>query len=419
MRVFISSDIEGTAGIVHWEQVLNGPEYEGGRTLLENEVNAAIDGAAKKVTATYAFPYQHHVTMEPMNATARVTDDKCEVWCGTQNGEAALAAASEACGLPVAKCDVYKLLLGGGFGRRGRADYVRQAVLIAKEMPGTPVKLIWSREEDMTHGTYHPNTMCKLTGGLDAQGNLVGLHVRISGQSILASLLPQNLVNGMDPVTFQGLMPTGVEAAYGYTVPNLLIDHAMRNPHITAGFWRGVNVNQNALYIECFMDELARAAGQDPLAFRRKLMAKHPKNLAVLNAVAEKIGWDKPVPQGVFRGLAQHMGYVESLAVNRVPRRIHALGHRRSLFPLAARAVLSLGMHQEQRPLKRLAVGQNRSKSRRPEIGVHRHFPCKNRSRRRRCHRPLYRIKPRPRRAARKCRNRNQHRNSQYQPAPH
>src|SRR5450755_903132 len=132
------------------------------------DAKAAIDGAATKVTATYAFPYQAHVTMEPMNATARYTADKCEVWCGTQNGEAALAAAAEACGLPVAQCEVYKLLLGGGFGRRGRADYVRQAVLVAKEMPGTPVKLIWSREEDMTHGSYHPTTMCKLTGGLDA-----------------------------------------------------------------------------------------------------------------------------------------------------------------------------------------------------------------------------------------------------------
>ena len=124
--------------------------------------------------------------MEPMNATALWTPDKCEVWCGTQNGEAALAAAAEAAGLPVAKCDVYKQMLGTGFGRRGRADYVRQAVLVAKQMPGTPVKLIWSREEDMTHGSYHPTTMCKLTGGLDKDGNLVGLHVRISGQSILA-----------------------------------------------------------------------------------------------------------------------------------------------------------------------------------------------------------------------------------------
>ena len=267
----------------------------------------AIDGAVKKVTATYSFPYQHHVTMEPMNATALYTADKCEVWCGTQNGEAALAAASEACGLPIAKCEVYKLMLGGGFGRRGRADYVRQAVLIAKEMPGTPIKMIWSREEDMTHCQYHPTTMCKLTGGLDAQGNLVGLHIRISGQSILASLLPQNLVNGMDPATFQGFMASGPEAAYGYTVPNLLIDHAMRNPHLTAGFWRGVNVNQNTVYMECFMDELAEAAGQDPLAFRMKMLK--PKNAAVLKAAADKAGYGKPLPEGHFHGIAQVMGY--------------------------------------------------------------------------------------------------------------
>jgi len=271
------------------------------------DAKAAIAGAAKKVEATYSFPYQHHVTMEPMNATARVTADKCEVWCGTQNGEAALAAASEASGLPVAKCDVFKLMLGGGFGRRGRADYVRQAVLVAKEMSGTPVKLVWSREEDMTHCQYHPITMARLTGGLDKDGNLVGLQIRLSGQSILASLLPQNLQNGMDPVVFQGLMAAGVEAAYGYSVPNLLIDHAMRNPHITAGFWRGVNVNQNAVYMECFMDELAEAAGQDPLAFRMKYLK--PKWAAVLKAAADKAGYGKPLPQGHFHGIAQVMGY--------------------------------------------------------------------------------------------------------------
>src|SRR6202043_734131 len=177
------------------------------------DVKAALAGAAKKVEAVYSYPYQHHVTMEPQSATAVYTAEKCEAWASVQDGEQGLAATSEACGLPVAKCEFYKTFLGGGFGRRSTSvDYVHQAVLVAKEMPGTPVKLIWSREEDMTHGTYHPTTMCKLTGGLDAQGNLVGLHVRISGQSILASLLPQNLVNGMDPATFQGLMPSGVEA---------------------------------------------------------------------------------------------------------------------------------------------------------------------------------------------------------------
>lgn len=271
------------------------------------DAQKAIEGAAKKVEAVYSFPYQHHVTMEPMNATARYTADKVEVWCGTQNGEAALAAASEAAGLPIGKCEVYKLMLGGGFGRRGRSDYVRQAVLAAKEMPGTPIKLIWSREEDMTHCQYHPTTMAKMTAGLDAQGNLVGLHVRISGQSILASLLPQNLVNGMDPATFQGLMQSGVEAAYGYDIPNLMIDHAMRNPHITAGFWRGVNVNQNAVYMECFMDELAAAAGQDPLAYRLKYLK--PKWAAVLKAACDKAGYGKPLPEGRFHGISQVMGY--------------------------------------------------------------------------------------------------------------
>jgi isoquinoline 1-oxidoreductase beta subunit len=270
------------------------------------DAKAAIATAAKKVEAVYSYPYQNHAPMEPMNATARVTADKCEVWCPTQNGEAALAAAAEAAGLPVAKCEVYKQLLGGGFGRRGRSDYVRQAVLIAKEMAGTPVKLIWTREEDMAQCQFHPVTQCKLSAGLDAQGKLVGLHVRISGQSILASLLPQNLQNGMDPVVFQGFNPGGAEGMFGYDIPNLLIDHAMRNPHIVAGFWRGVNLNHNAIYMECFIDEVAKAAGQDPLAFRRKMLK--PKHLAVLNAVAAKANYGK-APAGRFHGVAQIMGF--------------------------------------------------------------------------------------------------------------
>jgi len=277
------------------------------------DVKTAIAGAAKKIEAVYNYPYQNHATMEPMNATALYSADRCEVWCGTQNGEAAFAATLEASGLPADKCDVHKLLLGGGFGRRGQTDYVRQAVIIAKQMPGTPIKLLWSREEDMQHGMYHPITQCKFTGALDADNNLTALHMRISGQSILFSLRPDAMVNGKDPATFAGLNPNG-EAAFAYSVPNLLIDHSMRNPHVPPGFWRGVNVNHNAIYVECFMDELAHAAGQDPLEFRRKLMANHPKNLAVLNAVAAKIGWDKPAPQGVYRGIAQLHAYASYVA---------------------------------------------------------------------------------------------------------
>ncbi|HTD90402.1 MAG TPA: molybdopterin cofactor-binding domain-containing protein, partial [Burkholderiales bacterium] len=274
------------------------------------DAKAALSGAAKKVEAVYAYPFLNHAPMEPMNATARYTPDKCEVWVPTQNGEAAFAATLAASGLPADKCEVYKLLLGGGFGRRGAFhDYVAQAVRIAKEMPGVPVKLLWSREEDMRQGRFHPITQCKLVGGLDASNNLTALHMRISGQSILTAVRPEALVKGMDPAVFQGLVPSG-EFEYGYDgIPNLLIDHAMRNTHVPPGFWRGVNVNQNAIYAECFMDELAHAAGQDPLEFRRKLMAKHPKHLAVLNAVAEKAGWGKPAPKGIFRGLAQMKAY--------------------------------------------------------------------------------------------------------------
>ena len=281
-----------------------------GRGLLGGDVKAALAGSAKKVEAVYGYPYQHHVTMEPQNATALYTPEKCEAWASVQDGEQGLAATSEACGLPVAKCEFYKTFLGGGFGRRSTSvDYVRQAVAIAKEMPGTPVKLIWSREEDMTHGWYHPITQCKMTAGFDDKKNLTALHIRISGQSILATVAPGRMQNGMDPATFQGFVKGGPETAFGYDVRNLLIDHAMRNPHVPRRFWRDVKINKNAIYIESFMDELAKEAGVDPLEFRRKLMATYPKHLAVLNAVAEKAGWGKPAPQGVYRGLAQMMAF--------------------------------------------------------------------------------------------------------------
>jgi isoquinoline 1-oxidoreductase subunit beta len=270
------------------------------------DVKATLGGAAKKVEAVYAYPFQNHAPMEPMNATARYTPDKCEVWVPTQDGEASFAALLAASGLPADKCEIYKLHLGGGFGRRGAfQDYVHQAVEIAKQMPGTHVKLLWSREEDMAQGRYHPVMQCKLIGAFDKDNNLTGLHMRLSGQSILAAVRPAIVEQqkGRDPLVFQGVADSG-EHAFSYTVPNLLIDHSMRNPHVPPGFWRGVNINQNAIFIECFMDELAQAVGQDELEFRRKLMSKHPRNLGVLNAVAERVGWGKPAPKGIHRGLA-------------------------------------------------------------------------------------------------------------------
>ena len=276
----------------------------------QGDAKGAIAAAARKVEAVYSYPHQNHACMEVMNATAKWTPERCEVWTPTQNGEAALAAAAESSGLPPSACEVYKLHLGGGFGRRGAVhDWVRQAVAIAKELPGTPVKLIWTREEDMIHGRYHPVTQCKLTAGLDAAGKLTALHMRISGQSIIAGIFPQNIKDGKDPVVFQGLSAGGAEGALGYAVPNLLIDHAMRNPSVPPGFWRGVNLNQNAVYLECFLDEVAHAAKRDPLELRRELLANSPKHLAVLNAVAAKAGWGKPRAKGRALGLAQIMGF--------------------------------------------------------------------------------------------------------------
>lgn len=271
---------------------------------------AALASAAHKVEAVYSYPFQNHATMEVMNATAQWTPERCMVWTPTQNSEGALAATIEAAGLPAERCDVTKLLLGGGFGRRGAThDWVTQAVLIAKQLPGTPVKLIWSREEDMQHGRYHPVTQCKLQAAIDAKGKVTALRMRVAGQSIIAGLFPQALKNGLDAAMFQGLNDGGAEGAFGYGFDNLLIEQAMRNTPVPPGFWRGVNLNQNAVYLECFIDEVAHALKRDPLALRRELLVGSPKQLAVLNAVAEKAGWDKPAPAGRHRGLAAIMGF--------------------------------------------------------------------------------------------------------------
>ncbi|WP_363346082.1 molybdopterin cofactor-binding domain-containing protein [Methylocystis echinoides] len=274
----------------------------------KGDAPAALAGAAKIVEAVYSYPHQNHAAMEPLNATALYTPEKCEVWTGTQNEEAARQAIAEATGLPIEKCDVHRVMMGGGFGRRLFMDNVRQAALIAKEFPGTPVKLLWSREEDMTHGAYHPVTQCRLVGAFDADNRVTGLRMRISGQSISASVRPQWVKDGVDPAVFQGLAATG-EAQFGYDLPNLLIEHAMRNPPVPPGWWRGVNINQNAIYLECFIDELAHAAGADPVAFRKQLLAKQPKQRAVVEAVAERAGWEQPAAEGVYRGVACFMAF--------------------------------------------------------------------------------------------------------------
>ena len=272
----------------------------------KGDAPGALSQAAKTVEAVYAAPFLAHATMEPMNCTAKVSADGVEIWVPTQNGDASLAAAAEAGGVKLSNVKVHKLHLGGGFGRRGNQDYTRQAVLIAKQVPGRPVKLIWSREEDTQHDFFRPITQCKLSAGLDANGNVTGMHIRISGQSILAYLMPSRMDGGIDMIQFQGL---GSDE-FGYTtIPDILVDHAMRNTHVPVGFWRGVNANQNAIYLECFVDELAHAAGKDPLEFRRAMLNKSPKHLAVLNAVAAKADYGSKLPEGVYRGIAQFNAY--------------------------------------------------------------------------------------------------------------
>jgi isoquinoline 1-oxidoreductase beta subunit len=271
---------------------------------------AAIAKAARTVEAVYSTPFVAHACMEPMNCTVRITADRAEAWVGTQNAEAALAVLSTVSGLPLEKCEVYNPTLGGGFGRRGGPqDYVRQAALIGKQFIGTPIKMIWSREEDMQQGMFRPIGLCKLSAGLDDKGQLVGLQLRVSGQSINAFAAPHNIKDGKDRRQLQGYYEEPGDAQFGYTVPNLRVEYAMRNTHVPVGPWRGVNTNQNGIYIECFIDEVARAAGKDPLEFRRSLITQHPKHLAVLNAAADKAGWNKPLPAGRHRGIAQFMGY--------------------------------------------------------------------------------------------------------------
>lgn len=273
------------------------------------DAGATLAKATKVIEADYSFPYQNHAPMEVLAATVRWTAERCDAWAPTQVAEAALDAVAAAAGLGPDACEVHVMRIGGSFGRRLATDYLTMAVRIARQVPGTPVKMMWTREEDMAQGRFHPVTRCRLRASLGPGGSIEALHMRISGQSIGAYARPEAVARNGDPSVFQGLVQGGAEGAFGYAVPNLLIDFAMRNPHIRPGYWRGVNLNHNAIYVECFMDELAQAAGIDPLAFRRKLLAGSPKHLAVLDAAAEGIGWNTRPAAGIHRGIAQIMGF--------------------------------------------------------------------------------------------------------------
>ena len=268
------------------------------------DTTAAFATAAKVIEAEYSSPYLNHATMEPQTCTAWFKPDgTLEVWTSTQNAEASMAAASEVAGIPQEKIEVHKPMLGGGFGRRGAPqDFVRQGVAIAKQMPGTPVKMMWNREEDMQHGYYRPASLVQMKAGLDKDGNVVAMHTKIACPSILALLRPEGIQKGIDfsaVRTFNDMT---------YTIPNQQVDYAMRNPHVPVGFWRAPGL-QNAHYRECFIDELAHAAGKEPLAFRLAMMKPDDKNRRVLEAAAKAANWGSPLPAGVFRGIAQADGF--------------------------------------------------------------------------------------------------------------
>jgi isoquinoline 1-oxidoreductase beta subunit len=286
----------------------------GGLTAAEAGVGRAQGSLAegfaqalRRVEADYAVPFLAHSTLEPQNCTAHVTGDSAEIWAPTQNGEAAMASAAHTLGIPTQNVTVHKTLLGGGFGRRGATqDFVPPAVLIAREV-GRPVKVLWSREEDTSHDYYRPVAMARMSAGLDATGMPLAWHVRMTGNSIWGTLMPATVRGGVDRQFQEGFL-----ADMPYDIPNYLADYAIRNTHVPVGFWRCVNHTQNCFFKESFVDEMAHAAGIDPLAYRQALIGSHrhaAKFLGVLNAAADRAGWDTPLPPNTYRGIALNEAY--------------------------------------------------------------------------------------------------------------
>ena len=265
----------------------------------DGDVAKAMAGAVQKVEAVYQMPFLAHATMEPMNCTVHVRKDGCEVWVGSQVLARAQATAAEVTGLPLDKVQVHNQSLGGGFGRRLEVDVITQAVQIAKQVDG-PVKVVWTREEDIQHDLYRPYYYDRIAAGLDEQGMPIAWSHRISGSSVIARWFPPAFKNGLDPDAVGG------EAEeFPYKLPNRLVEYVRQEPAgIPTGFWRGVGPTHNVFVVESFIDELAAVTKKDPLAYRRDLLSKSPRAKAVLELAAEKAGWGQPLPEGQGRGLS-------------------------------------------------------------------------------------------------------------------
>jgi isoquinoline 1-oxidoreductase beta subunit len=285
-----------TADIV--QGLAKASETAGVTARKDGDPVGALAGAEKKVEAIYEAPFLAHVTMEPMNCTVHVRKDGCEVWTGSQVLSRAQTTAAEVTGLPLEKVVVHNHLLGGGFGRRLEVDYVTQAVRIAKQVDA-PVKVVWTREEDVQHDFYHPYYYDRIAGGLDSRGAPVAWTHRIVGPAIIARYLPHFFKDGIDVDAVDGAVQLL------YDIPAIQVEHVRHEePVLNTGFWRGVGVTHNNFVIESFTDELAATSKQDPVTFRRALLGKSPRGMAVLDLAATEAGWGKPLPRGHGRGVA-------------------------------------------------------------------------------------------------------------------
>ncbi len=272
------------------------------------DVDKAIAGAATKVEASYQLPFLAHATMEPMNCTVHVRNDACEIWVGNQAIARAQAAAAKAAGVPVEKVVLHNHLLGGGFGRRLEPDGIVRAVEIGKHVDG-PVKVVWTREEDIQHDMYRPYWFDRLSAGLDDKGRPVAWKNRYAGSSVMARFAPPVFVNGLDPDTTEGAIDLV------YDLPNMHVEYVrVEPPGIPTAFWRSVGPSHNVFVTESFMDELAAAAKQDAVAYRRALLGKSPRAKAVLDLAAEKSGWGQPLPARVGRGVALQFVFASYMA---------------------------------------------------------------------------------------------------------
>jgi isoquinoline 1-oxidoreductase beta subunit len=272
------------------------------------DADSAMGTAVTKVEASYEVPFLAHATMEPMNCTVHFRGSECEIWIGTQAIARVQAMAAKAAGLPPEKVTVHNHLLGGGFGRRLEADGAVCAVEIAKQVDG-PVKVVWTREEDIQHDLYRPYWFDRLTAGLDKDGKPIAWNHRFAGSSVISRWLPPAYANGLDPDSTEG----AINLVYKF--PNFHVEYVrVEPPGIPTGFWRSVGPSHNVFVTESFVDELAAAAKQDAVAFRRTLLEHNPRALAVLDLAAEKAGWGQRLPKGRGRGVSLQNAFGSLLA---------------------------------------------------------------------------------------------------------